>query len=350
MLHQLLFLPFFLGLFSAVLFSPFAGVLLYYWLDDLPPDQVYSAILLSGNLSFAIGALTFLMWLILEKKTVPRPLLVTLLMIALLLWVNVTSLYALVPSEATFEWDRTVKVIGFAILTAQMLSSRARLEGFVWVLLLSATYFAVPGAIKVIVSGGSGGIGEGEVVVGAWGSFFGDRVTLSVVLTMTVPFALYLGRQTTLLPVRWLGLVKPAMIGVAVAFLVAVIGTFARTGLLAAGATLFMLAVRSRRRIVAVLIVVATALALVAIAPGNWFSRMDTIVNYQDDSSALSRIAAWKWAWQMALHHPIVGGGLVSSSWTRAVFPGMPVGWKPTTSFLRWSASMGSSVWVCSAL
>src|SRR5271155_1026509 len=200
MLHQILFLPFYLGLFSAVLISPFTGVLLYYWLDDLPPDQVYSVTLLPGYISFALGALTFFMWLILEKKTVPRPLLVTMLMTALLLWVNVTSLYALAPNEATFEWSRTIKVIGFAILTAQMLSTRARLEAFVWVLVLTATYFAVPGAIKVIISGGSGGIGDGEVVVGAWGSFFGDRVTLSVVMAMALPFALYLGRQTTLLP------------------------------------------------------------------------------------------------------------------------------------------------------
>jgi putative inorganic carbon (hco3(-)) transporter len=309
MLHQVLFLPFFLGLFSAVLISPFSGVLLYYWLDDLPPEQVYSVTLLSGYLSFSIGALTFVMWLIMEKKTVPRPMLLTLLMIAFLLWVNVTSLNALVPSQAAFGWDRTVKVIGFAILTAQMLNSRVRLEAFVWVLVLSATYFAVPGAIKVIVSGGAGGIGDGEVVVGAWGSFFGDRVTLSVVLAMTVPFVLYLGRQTTLLPTRWLRLVKPTMLGLAVSFLIAVIGTFARTGLLAGGATLFMLAARSQRKIVAVLVVVATAIALIAIAPGNWFSRMDTIINYQDDASAVSRIAAWKWAWQMALHHPIVGGG-----------------------------------------
>jgi len=309
MLHQILFLPFYLGLFSAVLISPFTGVLLYYWLDDLPPDQVYSVTLLPGYISFALGALTFFMWLILEKKTVPRPLLVTMLMTALLLWVNVTSLYALAPNEATFEWSRTIKVIGFAILTAQMLSTRARLEAFVWVLVLTATYFAVPGAIKVIISGGSGGIGDGEVVVGAWGSFFGDRVTLSVVMAMALPFALYLGRQTTLLPAGWLKLVKPAMLGIAAAFLIALIGTFARTGLLAGSATLLMLAARSRRKIVAVPVVAATALALFAIAPENWFSRMDTIANYQEDGSAMSRIAAWKWAWQIVLHHPIVGGG-----------------------------------------
>jgi probable O-glycosylation ligase (exosortase A-associated) len=326
MLHQILFLPLYLGMVPAVLMSPFAGVLLYYWLDNLPPDQVYAVTLIPDYASFAVGALTFLTWLILEKKTVPRPLPVLLLMIALLLWINLTTLYALASGVGLYEWQRTVKVIGFAILTAQMLSTRARLEAFVWVLVLSAIYFAVPGAIKVIISGGSGGIGTGEVVVGAEGSFFGDRVTLSVVLALALPFALYLGRRTTLLPIRWQRLAWPAMLGVAATFLIALIGTFARTGLVAGSATLLMLAARSQRKIVAALVVAAVVLALLAITPDNWFFRMDTIVNYQDDGSAMSRIAAWKWAWHLALEHPIVGGGFGVFTLDAGSIPGRP-GW-----------------------
>jgi putative inorganic carbon (HCO3(-)) transporter len=307
MLHQVMFLALYLGLLPIVLISPIAGVLLYQWLDNLPPDQVYSVSL--GSLSLVTGALTFLLWFIREKKAVPRPLLLTLLMIALLLWENVTWLYALVPAAGASEWNRTVKVIGFAILTAQMLSTRERLEAFIWVFVLSVIYFAVPGAIKFIVSGGSGGIGEGEVVVAADLSFFGDRVGFAVVLAMAVPFALYLGRRATLLPRRWLGSMKPAMLGVTASFLLALMGTFARTGLFAGGAMLIMLAARSQRKIVAALLVAATVVALYAIAPENWFSRMGSITDYETEDSAASRIAAWKWAWAFTLEHPIVGGG-----------------------------------------
>jgi probable O-glycosylation ligase (exosortase A-associated) len=309
MLHQLLFLAFYLGLIPIVLVSAFTGVLMYYWLDYLPPDTVYSNSLLSGYLSFVIGALSFAVWLLREKKTPPWPVLVTSLMIALLLWVNVTSFYALVPSEATFEWRRTVKVIGFAILTAQMLSTRARLEAFVWIFVLTTIYFAVPGAIKVIVSGGGGGIGTGEVVVGSEAGFFGDRVIFSVVLGMALPLALYLGRQATLLPARLLRWVKPGMLGTAACCLIALIGTFSRTGLITGGATLLMLGIRSRRKLRGVLVVALAALALFLIAPENWFARMDTIVHYQNDKSAVDRIDAWKWAWQFTLAHPIFGGG-----------------------------------------
>jgi hypothetical protein len=79
MLHQILFLVIYPWVLAIVPLSPFAGVLLYNWLDNLPPDDVYSVTLIPGYISFVTGALTFLMWLIREKKTFPRPVLLMLL-------------------------------------------------------------------------------------------------------------------------------------------------------------------------------------------------------------------------------------------------------------------------------
>jgi len=324
-MHEAAFIALYVGLFPVVLVSPVVGALLYQWLDWLPPDQVYSP-QLPGSLALTIGALTFFVWLVREKKTLPRPLPVILLMSALFVWINVTWQYALAPNAGAFFWDRTVKVMGFAILTAQMLSTRARLEAAVWAVVLSVSYYSVPSAIKVIASGGSGGIGTGEVVTAIGSSFFGDRVILSVVMAMTLPLALYLAHQTTLLPRRWLKWVRPAMLGVSASLLVSLIGTFARTAVFAGGATLLMLALRSRRKMVSVLVVAATILALLAMAPDNWFARMDTITQYQDENSALSRIATWQWAWALVLSHPIVGGGFGVFTLNAGHIPGR-TGW-----------------------
>ena len=97
MIHQLLFLALYLGLMPLVLMSPFVGVLIYDWIDYLPPGDIYSASLLSNYLSLTIGALTFLVWLFREEKTIPRPLSVMLLMVALLIWMNITWQFALAP-------------------------------------------------------------------------------------------------------------------------------------------------------------------------------------------------------------------------------------------------------------
>jgi probable O-glycosylation ligase (exosortase A-associated) len=328
MLHQALFLSVYLGLLPTVLCFPFVGVLLYHWLDYLPPDQVYALTLFPGYLALITGGLTFLGWLTVEKKTWPRPALIALIMAMLLAWMSVTSLYAWAPNAAAFKWDRTVKVVGFAILTAQMLSTRARMEAYVWAIVLSASYFAVPSAIKVIVSGGSGGIGTGEVVEGAYGSFFGDRVTLSVVLAMTLPFVLCLRQHATLLPSRWSPWIKPIMLGVAGSLLIALIGTFARTAVFAGGAALLMLGLRSRRKVLAISLTTAALIVLLLwVAPENWFERMNTIGDYQNDASAMARIAAWKWAWAFASNSPILGGGFGVFTLDAGSIPGRP-GWE----------------------
>jgi putative inorganic carbon (HCO3(-)) transporter len=104
-------------------------------------------------------------------------------------------------------------------------------------------------------------------------------------------------------------LVISVMLVFAATYLLDLFGTFARTGLIAGAAALLMLAARSQRKIMAVMILLATVLAVYAIAPENWFSRMETIGEYETEDSAASRIAAWRWAWAMALQHPVVGGG-----------------------------------------
>jgi probable O-glycosylation ligase (exosortase A-associated) len=327
MLHQILFLTFYLGLLPAVFISPFAGALLYHWLDYLPPDEVYLGAVLPGYVSLTTGALTFVVWLFRENKTLPRPLTIILLMAALLVWINVTWRYALVPEAGSLQWDRTIKVIGFAILTAQMLSTRARLEAFLWALVLSVAYYAVPSAIKVFVSGGSGGIGTGEVVQAAWGSFFGDRVTLSVVMAMTIPFALYFTKHNFVLPANWRKWVRIALLWLVAAMLVSLIGTFARTALFAGGATLLMLVFRSKRKILSTLVVAVITLTLLLIAPDNWFDRMATITQYQSDESAMARIQTWKWAWEFALSHPVFGGGFGVFTLDAGSFTSVGRGW-----------------------
>src|SRR6266566_9260628 len=137
MLHQALFIFFYMGLLPTLLISPFAGVLMYHWLDYLPPNEVYATTIVPDNISFITAVLTFLIWVLREEKAILRPIWIVFVMVLLLVWINITWLYALVPEAGEFFWVRTIKVVGFAILTAQMLSSRARLEAFVWAFVLA---------------------------------------------------------------------------------------------------------------------------------------------------------------------------------------------------------------------
>lgn len=302
MLHQILFIVAFLGLLPMVIMSPFIGTIVYKWMEYLPPNMTYEVYLLPDRLSFFIGAFTFLFWLLREKKDLPRPPWLILVLIVYFVWINVTTYFALVPIAAYVQWDRTVKVIGFAVLTGLMLRNRARIEAAVWIQVLCVGYFAIPGAIKTVVSGGGG-----TTVVGEPLTFIEDRVPFAVLLAMIAPLALFLAKHMTLLPAsRWL---KRALQGVAASCFIAMVGTYARTALFSGGAALLMLTIKSRRKLPAVVAACAVLLFCLEIAPATWFERMDTTATYQSDPSAELRIASWEWSWNMVSQHPVLGGG-----------------------------------------
>jgi putative inorganic carbon (hco3(-)) transporter len=54
------------------------------------------------------------------------------------------------------------------------------------------------------------------------------------------------------------------------------------------------------------------AIAIVAsmsFLPDKWFGRMDTIKGYEEDASAMSRLAMWGMSIRLAADHPVLGGG-----------------------------------------
>jgi probable O-glycosylation ligase (exosortase A-associated) len=303
-MRQAVFILAYSGLLPLILVSPFAGVLVYKWLELMPPEGAYYVYLLPGRLSLVVAALTFLSWLLKEEKGLPTQRSLILVLAALFLWINLTSLFALAPNESEFyfKWDRTVKVVGISILTAQMMSSRARIEAFVWVEVICVGFSAVSGAIKTILSGGGG-----FTVLGVPGSLIEERNAFALFLAMIMPLALFLGLHSTLLqPARW---IKWTMQGIAFSCMVAIVGTYSRGGFLAGSAALLMLNLKAKHKIWGLVISCALVLVLVDFAPESWLHRMDTTIDYGGDRSATSRLDAWEWAWNMALEHPVTGGG-----------------------------------------
>jgi probable O-glycosylation ligase (exosortase A-associated) len=66
---------------------------------------------------------------------------------------------------------------------------------------------------------------------------------------------------------------------------------------------------KSRRKVVLILGVAVIIPVFLAFMPQKWSDRMHTIDKYQEDASAIGRINAWGFAWNLAKDHPITGGG-----------------------------------------
>jgi probable O-glycosylation ligase (exosortase A-associated) len=89
----------------------------------------------------------------------------------------------------------------------------------------------------------------------------------------------------------------------------AVLGTYSRGGLLAVAAMLMFLWFKSRKKVLLALLLIPLIPIGVTFMPERWFDRMNTISNYEQDSSAQGRINAWKTAVAIANDRPLVGGG-----------------------------------------
>jgi probable O-glycosylation ligase (exosortase A-associated) len=70
-----------------------------------------------------------------------------------------------------------------------------------------------------------------------------------------------------------------------------------------------MLLARSKWKVFASAGVLAFAIAVAVFLPERWFDRIATISQYEQDGSAVSRLMSWKLGWQLALDHPVFGGG-----------------------------------------
>jgi probable O-glycosylation ligase (exosortase A-associated) len=104
---------------------------------------------------------------------------------------------------------------------------------------------------------------------------------------------------------RW---IRISLIGCMLACAAAVIGSYSRGAVLALGAMGLVLWLRSQHKTVIAAVMVVTALVVVPLMPAHWDSRMQTIENFESESSAMSRIYAWETAWNIAKDR-VLGGG-----------------------------------------
>src|SRR5262249_48927362 len=85
--------------------------------------------------------------------------------------------------------------------------------------------------------------------------------------------------------------------------------TYSRGALLAIIAMCGMLWLRSRQKLWFGLLLVAGAVAVVEVAPTEWFDRVATIKTYEEEQPAEARLCLWRMAWEIPPTPPVTGAG-----------------------------------------
>ncbi len=282
-----------------ILLRPHVGILAWTWLGLMNPHRMsWGGVVESGHFSLIIGSATLLAWFLSrEPKRVPLNA-ITVLLALFALSLTLSTIAALAP-EAAFEgWSRSIKIMLMAFVTMALTERRTRLHALIWITVLSLGFFGVTNGMKTILSGGQ------SIVWGPSRSFIADNNQLALAMLMTLPLMRYLQLQTDNRLFRW---------GLGAAMVLtffSVIGSHSRgafLGLLIVTVTLIM---KSRYRLRIGALILGLAVIGAFFVPQSWVERMETIRHYEQDESAMSRLRAWDFNYQIARERPILGGGI----------------------------------------
>ena len=284
--------------------SPLIFVLGYVWASIFTPQQVAYSIVSSIPVSLIFGALSFGAFFFLKKPGHIKWRAQSIITGVLAAWMTLTLLWAVAPESAFIKWDWAIKSIIFTTIIPHFLQSRKDLEAFIWTIVVSGMAHCIPFGIKVMLSGGGYGINLGLI---GGNSGYAESSTLSMFSVSIISMCVYLYLHQTLIPHRRL---TKLMLASFIVFLVlTAVGTYARTALVCLAVLGITFALFSKRKIWAMVFLMLLTAIVLNFTGDSGVDRMSSI-NDGSESSAMGRIAVWKWVIEYIAQHPL-GGSFV---------------------------------------
>lgn len=298
---------FVLGLLALGLRRPFIWVLAYLYIDILAPQKISWFLLASIPISLIAFVAAFAGWAFIDDKRDSRFTGRQALLLALLFYCGVTTLFADYPEPAADKWAWVWKALVFAMFLPLTLRTRLRFEATLLTMVLTAGAIVIGGSLKTLASGG--GYGALKLFVNDNTGLYEGSIISCVAVTM-IPLILWLAKHGTIFRPGWM--VRLFAAGLIFACLLIPVGTEARTGLICI-LLLGLLLLRSvKRRVLYLTMIVLAGAMAIPFLPASYTARMSTIENHQSDESASTRVAVWAWTLDYVKEHPF-GGGFVAN-------------------------------------
>lgn len=284
---------------------PFVAALAYVWIDIVKPQDLAYSIINHLPIALIATGVTFVAFLAKYNKYKPRFTAVQGLLIVFAAWITLTSYLADPLIGSWNKWDWAFKVIVFTIFIPFLFRSRVQIEALLLTIIISVGTVAFSAGVKAALGGGGYGT---LAIMGGNNTGLAEGSTLAAVCLMLIPLMHYAYKHSIIFAGRWY--FKLFILAVGFTTLCSVIGTSARTGLVAGAVLLVSYVLRSKRKLlwVTVLAVGFLAVQQMDLSDTAWGTRMETINTFEQESSALGRLKVWEWTLQFVANHPLGGG------------------------------------------
>jgi probable O-glycosylation ligase (exosortase A-associated) len=170
---------------------------------------------------------------------------------------------------------------------------------------LSIGFFGVKGGIFTISTLG------GYRVLGPEGSFIADNNSLAIALLMVMPLGFYLYQLVSDRRIK-LGLLISLVL-----MIFAIVASYSRGAFLAVLCVAIYFWLKSRQKLLVGLLIIPLIPLVFLFMPEGWHERMSTITEYEADQSAMGRLNAWEYSYNVA-NSRVTGAGF--ESWSLETF------------------------------
>jgi len=279
-----------------ILKNPVNGVLMWIWISVMNPHTQGWGFATTFPFAQIIAVVTiFSVVTSNAPKTLPASG-VTFALLAMVLWMNVTTLFAIFPAASLLQLGKVMKIMLMSLVTMVVIRRREDVHRMIWVLALSLAFYGVKGGIFTVREGGN------FRVWGPTGTFIGGNNEIALALIIAIPLMRYLQQSSEQ---RW---IKHGWTVAMLLSAMAALGSYSRGALLAIGAMLALMWLKSQKKMLGALLIALMAPLALLFMPERWTERMDSIADYQADNSAMGRINAWNMAYNLARDR-FFGGG-----------------------------------------
>ena len=171
-----------------VLKRPFWGILLSAWLGYMNPHLLCYGFMQSMPVVQIVAIATLIGML--ASKEAKRMVWSreTVVLVIFIMWMGITTTQAFYLEAAVDQYIKVMKIQILTFMALLLLTSREKVDLFVWVIVLSLGFYGVKGGVFTIANGGSYRV-QGP------GGFIGGNNELALALTMTIPLMRYLHLQ-----------------------------------------------------------------------------------------------------------------------------------------------------------
>jgi probable O-glycosylation ligase (exosortase A-associated) len=303
-MRDLVLLVFILGFVVASFRRPYFMALGYIWVDFLQPQKLTYSFLSGAPIALfmAIGAFAF--YIFRDEKHRLRISAVQVLIILLVLYATVSTFgWAVVPDHAFDKWDWVWKALLFSIFLPWVLTTRRRVEAAAFVMILSTAAITISGGVKTLIGGG--GYGNVSFLVVSNTGLYEGSILATVALSF-IPITLWLYRRNSIMKRSLLTFLATA--GIIFSMTLVTVGAEARTGLVAGAVLVMLLWLVGKRKLVFAAAIAAVTVVTIPLLPATFTERMSTIKTFDEDTSASTRLAVWRWTLGYVAENPLGGG------------------------------------------